>query len=328
MVRGGVGLLAGLVLWALLILFAASQLVMPPRRSIQDYHGSWLGDPGSHGIQIQEGRYLDGLVPCLLVTPWDGGISSHRGEIIRQQVAGLGHALGEFGEIHGTLVLLHGRKGRKEDLLPVAERFCAVGFRCLLPDLPGHGDSPVGAVFYGAAASEGEIASRLLREVADREGFLPGATGVWGMSMGGAFAVRTVSSAPEQWDCLVIVSSFDSLDEVIREQSDSRAGIFGAAFAGGIGWALRTFHGFDPELAAPAAWAEGIEVPVLVAHGTSDPLFPLERGLNLFRAMKSSQKKWVEVDGGNHDNVLVTEMPLYAGMASWFLEHMIGRAGG
>jgi|GEM_PF-3411362 len=37
------------------------------------------------------------------------------------------------------MLILHGRSGMKEDYLAVAERYRAIGFRCLIPDLPGHG---------------------------------------------------------------------------------------------------------------------------------------------------------------------------------------------
>ena len=62
---------------------------------------------------------------------------------LRAQLRTRGLALPVYGNVHGTLILLHARKGRKEDLLPVAERFAAAGFRCLIPDLPAHGESRV-----------------------------------------------------------------------------------------------------------------------------------------------------------------------------------------
>jgi hypothetical protein len=61
----------------------------------------------------------------------------------------------------------------------------------------------------------------------------------------------------------------------------------------------------------------------MVAHGTEDTAIAMERGRALFDAFRSREKRWVEVEGGTHGDVLITPMPLYATMASWFLEFMV-----
>lgn len=302
----------------------ADRLVSPPRRSIQDYHRQWLEQPEAHGIRIERFSSLGGDAPCLLVTPLSSGKPSERGTVIRRQLAEMGYSLGPFGEVRGTLMLLHGRKGRKEDLLPVAERFCAAGFRCVLPDLPAHGESASGTVHYGVGEREGEFARQVLSEVIGTHGGSHLPVGIWGISMGGAFAARALSVDPDVWDCAVIVSSFDSLDRVIRDQSRERAWIFGPAYSGALQHTLLNRHGLDVSSVEPVEWAGEVDVPVLVAHGTVDSLFPLERGRALYDAIPSQRKRWVEVEGGDHDNVLITPMPLYATMAAWYFDHMPG----
>ena len=306
-----------------LVLSTADQLVSPPRRDIQDYHRDWLGDPAAHGMRIESFACLGGDVPCLLASPIASDTSSERGAIIRRQLEEMGHALKPQGEVHGTLVLLHGRKGRKEDLLPVAERFCAAGFRCLLPDLPAHGESPRPKVYYGSGEAEGEIAEQVFVEGMEPLGGLDQPAGIWGMSMGGAFTARSLSTSPERWDCAVIVSSFDALDDVIWDQGRARAWILGSLFSSRLQQVLRKRHGLEPAEVRPVAWTAKTNVPVLVAHGTADSLFPLNRGRALYEALPGEHKSWVEVEGGDHDNVLITPMPLYATMAAWYLDHMV-----
>ena len=311
-----------LVASIIIIVYSSKQIVSPPRRSIQEYHQSWLNSPETHGIQIESNFYLNGSAPCLLVSPRKNEQPSERGGIIRHQLTKMGYTLEKHGNIRGTLVLLHGRKGRKEDLLPVAERFCAVGFRCLLPDLPGHGESSNQKVYYATKAHEEDYVNRLLQEAITRHNLSPDPIGIWGISMGGAFAIRNVISNPQQWKCAVIVSSFDSLDEVIQKQFHSRAWIFGEALFRGVDFTLRKNHDFDLSITKPVAWIANTNIPTMIAHGTSDSLIPLEKGQNLYNAIPHQEKRWIEVDGGNHDNVLVTEMPLYATMASWFFDYM------
>ena len=72
----------------------------------------------------------------------------------------------------------------------------------------------------------------------------------------------------------------------------------------------------------PAKWATGVSVPVLVVHGDEDELIPSDRGRCLHASFASTDKKWLTVKGGNHDNILITPMPLYAEMADWILEHL------
>lgn len=73
-------------------------------------------------------------------------------------------ALPVYGNVRGILALLHGRKGRKEDLLPVAERFAGAGFRSVIPDLPAHAESSIATLKFATDRSESELAARVLEE--------------------------------------------------------------------------------------------------------------------------------------------------------------------
>ena len=69
-------------------------------------------------------------------------------------------------------------------------------------------------------------------------------------------------------------------------------------------------------------------MPVLVAHGDADSLIPLAGGQRLFQSFASEEKRFVIVPSGDHNNVLVTRMPLYSIMADWFLRSLrISREG-
>ncbi|RYD40465.1 MAG: hypothetical protein EOP85_14205, partial [Verrucomicrobiaceae bacterium] len=133
---------AGIVWWA------GSEIASPPRRGLMDYHEEFLADAAARGVRIEKFTASDGT-PCLVCTPLSDGTTGERGAKIRQQLTGRGINLPPAGTTSGTLVLLHGRKGRKEDYLPIAERLCASGFRCIIPDLPAHGEHPTGTVTYG-----------------------------------------------------------------------------------------------------------------------------------------------------------------------------------
>src|SRR5207302_9521229 len=120
-----------------------------------------------------------------------------KGNKLRSQLQAQGLSVPDWGEVKATLILLHGHSGRKEDHLPVAERLCAVGFRCILIDLPGHGDHPAPFATFGfrEAALPGEV----LREAARRFAFKPEPAGLFGISQGGAIALQSAARPDEEW---------------------------------------------------------------------------------------------------------------------------------
>ncbi len=300
---------------------ASSQVLTPPRRTLQAYHQQWLQQPSAHGIRIVSACCLEGRVPCLLVEPSGSDGPAERGATIRRQLIGLGYQLPPYGAMDGTVVLLHGRNGRKEDLLPVAERFCAAGFRCLLPDLPAHGESPLRKVHYGLNPLESELAKGVVEELGHSHGFSQQPSHLWGMSMGGAFAVKNAANQPQFWRSMVIVSSFDRFESLFQEQVRKRTGSLGPFLAWSTERLVVARGGSPLDRIDPATWAQSVRIPVLVAHGDQDTLIRPERGQALFDGFASLEKKWLEVPGGDHNNVLVTPMPLYATMAAWFLDH-------
>ncbi len=310
-VTGGIALILGAIVWT-----TAGQVISPPKRALQAYHHEWLSQPEAHGITIEPIACLDEKVPVLIVEPAPSAGPGERGRIVRRQLAERGRQLRPYGEISGNLVLLHGRKGRKEDLLPVAERFCAAGFRCILLDLPAHGESPLSAAKFGSTEFEAAIPQNVLAEL----GLDGEPCALWGMSMGGAYAVSAARSG--QWRTVIVVCSFDRLDTVISEQSRRRLGRVGTVFGAAVRRAMIWRDGPISKSVNPAVWANEVTIPAMVVHGDADRLFATVRGRNLFDGFASLEKTWVPVPGGDHTRILVTPMPLYATMADWFLQRL------
>ena len=318
----GMAVLFGLGGLALFGWQATGDLLSPPRRSLQEHHLSWLKKPSVHGITVRSFVGLDGQVPCLLVTADKDFQPGARGMTLRAQLKQRGHLLPPHGTSRGTLLLFHGRNLRKEDLLPIAERFCAVGYRCLLPDLPAHGDSPLTMIRAGATDFEHQFSSALVEEARSRFDLPTEPLGVWGMSMGGAFAIRAAQALSHSCQAIVIVSSFDQLDQVIHTKLAGMVGSLAYPVKSALSQIVRLKGGFHPAAVRPADWANELTLPVMVAHGNQDKLIPIDSGRKLFDSFESDEKRFVTVEGGTHDNVLVTSMPLYAIMAEWFLKHL------
>lgn len=308
--------------WMLLGWWSATEIVRPSRRSLEQHHRDFLDHPEAHALRIRAFE-SDDHAPCLLCEPLPRARLAQRGARLTAELAQL-HRIQTpaDGSILGNLVLLHGRHGRKEDNLPIAERFCAAGFRCILPDLPGHGDHPVSLALYGL--KEADVPTTALDTAGRRFGFAAHPCGLWGISMGGSVAVHACAAHPLEWDALVIVASFDRLEPVIRRQADERLGAwFGALlFPGTKGWFQVLSGGHRLSEIAPVTRTASLHVPVLIAHGTDDPLIPTEAAQRLYDAIPVSQKRWVNVGAGTHGNILITPQPLYAEMAAWFVRSM------
>jgi pimeloyl-ACP methyl ester carboxylesterase len=308
--------------FAIFVWFAAGQLVQPPRGHISEYHREWLLHPEAHGMRIMRDAASGGEFPYLLVEPDSSAGPGARGVKVREQIAAMGIQPPPFGEVIGTLVLLHGRTGRKDAMLAIAERFCAAGFRCVIPDLPAQGESPLKVQTFGARSFESALPSVVLVDAAGKYGFAPAPAGVFGMSMGGAYAISAASKHPDRWRAVVLLSTFDSLPLVIRARARRLVGPLSTLCVPLVEEVSRRRSGVSPTDIVPARWANAITAPTMVVHGTVDPLFPSELGKRLYNAIGSREKRWLEVEGGSHDRVLTTPMPLYATMSAWFLQWM------
>ena len=105
--------------------------IVPKRRPLEPRHNEVLKRPSDFGMELEE-------VDIVLAD----GVSLHSYIATRSQAPGVAektremsrrlHARGiEIGEeSRGTVYLLHGRGGRKEDLLWVAKRLVAANLRC------------------------------------------------------------------------------------------------------------------------------------------------------------------------------------------------------
>ena len=285
-----------------------------------DYHREYLNRPGEHGLRIETFTTADGT-PCLVCTP--AGKLGERGEIIRRQLTDRGSVLAPFGQIRGTLVLVHGRKGRKEDYLPIAERLVAAGFRCVIPDMPAHGDHPGKIATYGIR--EACIPGESLKQASRKFRFDAQPAGLFGISMGGSVSLHASGLADAPWRALVIVASFDSLSSVV----DDRAGRHLGTTAGSIlSAATREIFlrktGVSLASIRPISYASSLRIPVLIAHGTEDLQVSTACGRRLFDAVPTTvPSRWVEIQGADHDNVLITSHPIYADIAEWMIRYVV-----
>lgn len=322
MIRLGVLLVLSLgILYFMLVWWCVGEISEPPRRQVQAYAMSYLNGNAKAGFRVESFTSSGGM-PCLVCVPMATGVLSERAGIIRKQLAEKGVALEPVGTTVGNLLILHGRKGMKEDYLPVAERFCAVGFVCVIPDLPGHGSNPERYTTYGVL--EAPKILDCYNEAIKKFNLSSENNAILGQSMGGSEAVHVAASVESNFQSMVLLATFDKLETVIQGQTDELLGYL-------IGTVVRapadTLFGWKTGLKfseiRPIDKVPHVNANTLVVHGEDDKMIPPARGKALFDSLpEQTEKEWLLLPDAGHSNILITDYPLYAKMAEWLLSHI------
>lgn len=311
---------AWLIISAIALWLASSSLLHPKRSSVAPHLTSWLNSPDRHGMQISRETCAAGNLPCLLVAPHPSSALGERGKLIRRQLREQGYTFPETITPTGILLLLHGRNGRKENMLPIAERFTALGFYCVIPDLPAHGDSPLPNVHFGAGLHDAKWINQTLADARAHFSAPDLPASIWGISMGGAFANAAVSAQPENWHRMIIIASFDQLPAVIDDQLSWMPRLIRISYRHALRKLLLFRGGVDMNTVRPDQWATTIPIPTLVIHGNQDRMIKPARGKALFNHYANPAKHWLSIPDGHHQNILITNHPTYATMGRWLLD--------
>lgn len=301
-------LIVGLLGTVLAVLWAGSgALVHPQRRALEPRHHEVNAHPAEFGLDLEriEIPVGDGVVlkGCL------AGPCQHPGaaERTRRMRARLDKAgVTRPGQPRGTVVLLHGRGGIKEDMLTVAQRFVAADFRCVVYDARAHGESGGAFCTFGQRET-GDLSSvldhveGLLRSRGETTGPFAG----FGISLGAAVLLQAMPREP-RIAAAVAAAPFAGLEEEVLHAIGNatshrvpktwrRLVLDTAAWRGG----------FVPSEIMPERSAAAITQPVLITHGALDKVIPVEQGRRIFAALPAATRcSWIEIPDGYHGNVL------------------------
>jgi pimeloyl-ACP methyl ester carboxylesterase len=203
--------------------------------------------------------------------------------------------------VRGTVVLLHGIRMDKRSLLPMGVALLDAGFRVVLVDLRGHGDSTGQYLTYGS------------REAADVQAVLAslaavtplGPLGAYGFSYGGAVALSLAALEPDV-KAVVAVSTFSTLRAVVGDYRRKYLPgplqlIPDAWFQGAVDDAAG-LAGFDPDLQSPVRAVERSSERLLFIHGDADTQVPPQHSLELAHAA-GPRATVVTLPGATHDQM-------------------------
>jgi alpha-beta hydrolase superfamily lysophospholipase len=163
------------------------------------------------------------------------------------------------------VILLHGYGAWKASLLPTATRLHHLGCAILLVDFFGSGGSSGCETTIGYLEAEDTVAA--LRHARQRWPDRP--VVLYGLSMGGAAALRAVAEKGAAPDGLVVESCFDTLLNTVRARFRAMGlpptpAAETLVFWGGVR------GGFNAFTHNPVDYAARVSCPTLVLHGAHD----------------------------------------------------------
>lgn len=299
---------ASVILGAITVALAAQvgvrQLTLPKRSPLEPWMAQIISNPGGMGLNLRpfSVNTADGLsLQAFLVEPTSKAGTTGRGRPIVKAIKAAGLSRPAGSPPRGTLILLHGLNGRKENMLPFAERFAAAGFRCVVYDSRAHGDSAGERVTYGA------------RETDDLRRILNGASGVagpaglgpiglLGYSLGGAVSLQAQPGLPEV-RALCSIAAFADLSPVVTQQANHLWNGAGTPLLPVVRLETRLQADFDPWSIRPIDAAPAITCPVMLVHGSKDALVPVDQARHLITALGGNCRETMIIPTGTHGNV-------------------------
>ncbi len=309
---------AGVLFYGALSWYVSDLILSPKRRELQDYHLRILEAPSRYGLAIQEVRSSQ-QSPCLIVSPLPSSdeTTALKSQQHRKALLTRGIPLPTWGTEVGNIFLCHGHKGRKEDYLPIAERFTAAGFRCILIDMPAHGEHPTAKGTFGYL--ETKLLTSIHHDLQERQLLAPGPCFLFGLSQGGSIALQVAAASEESFSAVVSVSTFSDFGKLLHQHSQKE--FLTRALLPGVKLAFRIQSGTSPHQISPLNAASTLSIPVMISHGELDQYIPIQHGLDLYESIPHSQKIFRPVPGASHHNVLAIESDqLYPDLSAFYLK--------
>jgi pimeloyl-ACP methyl ester carboxylesterase len=221
----------------------------------------------------------------------------------------------------GTVILLHGYLQSRAFLAPWAVALAEQGFRCVVVDLRGHGEST--GLHVGFGAFEARDISLVIDDL-DRRGWDVSRVGLFGISYGASVAMLTAGGDP-RISTIVALQPFASADraipELMRAAFPQRArGISDTQFAAAHA-KLATLAGYDwPAADVPAALAR-TRAPILFVHGEADTWLSPAHSRELVAIAPPGSELSI-VPRENHVTLPLQLTPLLPRVREWFDEKL------
>lgn len=210
----------------------------------------------------------------------------------------------------GTLILLHGYLGARDQLLPVAAWAEGQGWSSLLVDQRGSGGSGGDRTSIGRLEAYDAAAA-----VAWARAHRPGPVVVYGFSMGAAAAIGAVARAGAQPDGLILEGCYADLREAVGWRV-AMMGLPERPLSDWLGLWGSVVLGANLLAQSPEDDARRVHVPTLLLHGADDPRAPADNGRRIEAGLQGPRRLVVLPDTGHQLGVDHAPAPWAAAVAA------------
>jgi pimeloyl-ACP methyl ester carboxylesterase len=191
--------------------------------------------------------------------------------------------------LKGTIIVLHGFLADHVLVRGAAEVLADAGYRAVLLDLRGHGESTGKHITYGVLESRDMIA---VTDYLQKRGLAGDSVGVYGTSLGAAIAIQWAAIDPRV-KAVVAVAPFATLKDEAPHFAKTMLPLPGLFLSSNdvaiiLARAGQIAH-FDPNAANPLDAITRTHASILLIHGDDDAIIPSDHSRRLHAAAPGSE---------------------------------------
>lgn len=289
------------------VLWIGSNMILhPKRRPLEERHHLVNANPSDYGMILepfeaptQDGQFLKGYI----VHPHPNPGTAERTRRMRARLNRAG--VKKSPDPRGTVILMHGRGGLKENMLTIAQRFIAADLRCIVYDARAHGESGGTKCTYGLLErSDVSMVLDHIEAILSEQNSGPGPVVAFGNSLGAAVMLQTIPHEPRIIAGVAAAPFADMREVVTHSIGNLTSHRVPEIFRSTIVDFARFRGGFRYQEIAPENSAGFVKVPVFVTHGSLDKVIPINHARRVFQKLPESSRKWQEIPDAYHFNIL------------------------
>lgn len=207
-------------------------------------------------------------------------------------------------EPRGAILLLHGLRSNREDMMGLARFFHAAHYHVLAIDLQAHGESPGEHITFGHLESlDAAAAVNFLWEI-----YPDGPVFVMGRSLGGAAAILADYERPPT--AIIAEAVFKDLETAIGNRIAMRLGDWSRVLAPFLSWQVRPRLGVSIDALSPELAITRQTMPILIIYGSQDEHARPEEAQALIAAAGGPVESF-KVEGADHNSISRVDTAAY-----------------